>query len=152
MFRGVQTGSVDDKFRLKMPALVRGALLAKYENPAVFITSLSGGDVRVYPVSEWETVERRLSQPSENAAPLDGDIKTKILLQANHHGADGALDNQGRILIPASLREEAGMRGEVHLQWSRNHILVLGAEAYRTRMSGAKLNKDELAFAANWGV
>jgi MraZ protein len=152
MFRGVQTGSVDDKFRLKMPALVRGALLAKYENPAVFITSLTGEDVRVYPVSEWETVERRLSQPNENAAPMDGDIKTKILLQANHHGADGALDNQGRILIPASLREEAGMRGEVHLQWSRNHILVLSDEAYRTRMSGAKLDKDELAFAANWGV
>lgn len=152
MFRGVQTGSVDDKFRLKMPALVRGALLAKYENPGVFITSLSGEDVRVYPVSEWETVERRLSQPSENAAPLDGDIKTKILLQANHHGADGALDNQGRILIPAPLREGAGMRGEVHLQWSRNHILVLSDEAYRTRMAGARLNKDELAFAANWGV
>lgn len=152
MFRGVQTGSVDDKFRLKMPALVRSALLAKYENPGVFITSLSGEDVRVYPVSEWETVERRLSQPSENAAPLDGDIKTKILLQANHHGADGALDNQGRILIPAPLREGAGMRGEVHLQWSRNHILILSDEAYRTRMAGAKLNKDELAFAANWGV
>ena len=152
MFRGVQTGSVDDKFRLKMPALVRSALLAKYENPAVFITSLSGEDVRVYPVSEWEAVERRLSQPNENAAPMDGDIKTKILLQANHHGADGALDNQGRILIPASLREEAGMRGEVHLQWSRNHVLVLSAEAYRTRMAGAKLNKDELAAAANWGV
>jgi MraZ protein len=152
MFRGVQTGSVDDKFRLKMPALVRSALLAKYENPGVFITSLSGEDVRVYPVSEWEAVERRLSQPNENAAPMDGDIKTKILLQANHHGADGALDNQGRILIPASLREEAGMRGEVHLQWSRNHILVLSDEAYRTRMAGAKLSKDELAFAANWGV
>ena len=152
MFRGVQQGSVDDKFRLKMPALVRSALLAKYENPAVFITSLSGEDVRIYPVSEWEAVERRLSQPNENAAPMDGDTKTKILLQANHHGADGALDNQGRILIPASLREEAGMRGEVHLQWSRNHVLVLSAEAYRTRMAGAKLNKDELAAAANWGV
>ena len=143
---------MDDKFRLKMPAVVRSALLAKYENPAVFITSLSGEDVRVYPVSEWEAVERRLSQPDENAAPMDGDTKIKILLQANHHGADGALDNQGRILIPASLREEAGMRGEVHLQGSRNHVLVLSAEAYRTRMTGAKLNKDELAFAANWGV
>jgi MraZ protein len=152
MFRGVQTGSVDDKFRLKMPALVRSALVANYDNPGVFITSLSGEDVRVYPVSEWKTVERRLSEPDGNAAPLDGDTKTKILLQANHHGADGALDNQGRILIPAPVREGAGMRGEVHLQWSRNHILVLSAEAYRTRMAAAKLNKDELAFAANWGV
>lgn len=151
MFRGVQTGSVDDKFRLKLPALVRGALLAKYDNPGVFITSLTGEDVRVYPVSEWGAVERRLSEPNESAA-MDGDTKTKILLQANHHGADGALDNQGRILIPTSLREEAGMRGEVHLQWSRNHILVLSAEAYRTRMAGAKLNKDELARAADWGV
>ena len=151
MFRGAHTGSVDDKFRLKMPALVRSALLAKYENPGVFVTSLTGKDVRVYPVSEWEAVERRLSQPSETGAPMDGELKTKILLQANHHGADGALDNQGRILIPASLREEAGMRGEVHLQWSRNHILVLSADAYRTRLGG-KLTKEEIAFAANQGV
>ena len=151
MFRGAHTGSVDDKFRLKMPALVRSALLAKYENPGVFVTSLTGKDVRVYPVSEWEAVERRLSQTSENAGPMDGDLKTKILLQANHHGADGALDNQGRILIPASLREEAGMRGEVHLTWSKNHVLVLSADAYRTRL-GAKLTKEEIAFAANAGV
>jgi MraZ protein len=151
MFRGVQQGSVDDKFRLKMPAVVRSALLARYENPAVFITSLSGEDVRVYPVSEWEAVERRLSQTSEGASPLDGETKTKILLHANHHGADGALDNQGRILIPASLREEAGMRGEVHLTWSKNHVLVLSADAYRTRL-GAKLTKEEIAFAANAGV
>ena len=152
MFRGAHTGSVDDKFRLKMPALVRSALLAKYENPGVFVTSLTGKDVRVYPVSEWEAVERRLSQPSETGAPMDGELKTKILLQANHHGADGALDNQGRILIPAPLREGAGMRGEVFLQWSRNHILVLNAEAYGTRMSGADLNKNELARAADLGV
>jgi division/cell wall cluster transcriptional repressor MraZ len=151
MFRGVQQGSVDDKFRLKMPAVVRSALLARYENPAVFITSLSGEDVRVYPVSEWEAVERRLSQTSEGASPLDGETKTKILLHANHHGADGAFDNQGRILIPASLREEAGMRGEVHLTWSKNHVLVLSADAYRTRL-GAKLTKEEIAFAANAGV
>ena len=151
MFRGAHTGSVDDKFRLKMPALVRSALLAKYENPGVFVTSLTGKDVRVYPVSEWEAVERRLSQPSETGAPMDGELKTKILLQANHHGADGALDNQGRILIPASLREEAGMRGEVHLTWSKNHVLVLSADAYRTRL-GAKLTKEEIAFAANAGV
>ncbi len=152
MFRGAHQGSVDDKFRLKMPAIVRSALLAKYENPAVFITSLSGKDVRIYPVSEWEAVERRLSQPNENAAPMDGELKTKILLQANHHGADGALDNQGRILIPASLREEAGMRGEVHMQWSKNHILVLSAEAYRTRLAGAALSEEEIARAANLGV
>ena len=150
MFRGVQTGSVDDKFRLKMPAAVRNSLMADYENPGVFITSLDGKEVRVYPLAEWEAVERKMAQ-AEDGSSLDGALKKKIMLRANHFGADGSLDNQGRILIPGSLREDSGMRGEVQLQWFRNHILVLSADAYQSRLAAAELSEDDIAAADNWG-
>lgn len=151
MFRAVQTGNVDDKFRLKLPAHVRSALLATYENPNVFITSLKDKEVRVYPMAEWEIAERKLSESGDGSSQ-NGSRRKKILLRANHNGADGALDNQGRILIPGPLREGSGMRGEVHLQWSRNHVLVLSAEEYRTRLAEAELDQDDLDFADDLGI
>ena len=152
MFRGVQSGSVDDKFRLKLPSVVRGALLKKYKSSDCFVTSLDGREVRIYPNAEWESAERKLSAPAESGDPHDGTKRKKILLRANHFGADGSLDNQGRILIPGSLREDSGVRGEVFLQWSRNHILVLGAELYQQRLAQAELDHDDLALADNLGV
>jgi Uncharacterized protein conserved in bacteria len=64
MFRGVQEGSVDAKFRLKFPALVRKRLLERYETGDLFITSLDRRDIKIYPLAEWERVEARLSDRS----------------------------------------------------------------------------------------
>lgn len=152
MFRGAPTGKVDEKGRLKLPAVIRKGLLETYQNGAVFITSLDGEEVRVYPLPEWERVEATLSDSKGEGNPLDGRRKKKILLTANHHGADESLDNQGRILIPGPLREGPGVGSEVRLQWSRNHILVLSAELYDRKMAQAQLDDEDLAYADNLGV
>jgi DNA-binding transcriptional regulator/RsmH inhibitor MraZ len=102
---------VDEKGRLKLPALVRQKLVETYRDANVFITSLNGEEVKVFPLREWETVENRLSQKSAEGNESDGEVKKKVLFQANHFGAEETLDNQGRILVPAVLREAAGMRG-----------------------------------------
>ncbi len=150
MFHGTQTGSVDEKYRLKMPSAVRHSLLDEYSSGDFFVTSLDGKQVRVYPVSEWDEVERKLTTPSDNADPHEGTRRKKILRRANHYGADASLDNQGRILIPGSLREDSGVRGEVFLQWSGNHLLVIGAAEYNRQL--AELDQDDLEFADKLGV
>jgi len=130
MFRGVQTASVDAKYRLKFPALARKRLDEEYSSSDVFITSLNGKDVKIFPLKEWETVESRLSEKSDH-----GKQKNDLLFLANHFGADESLDNQGRILVPGTLREGSGMRGEVKMVWQSNHILVLSAERYQEKLA-----------------
>jgi hypothetical protein len=61
---------------------------------------------------------------------MDGEVKDKILFQANKYGSEESLDNQGRVLVPAVLRETAGMSGEVKILWSSNHMLVLSASRF----------------------
>ncbi|MBI1354404.1 MAG: hypothetical protein GC160_08660 [Acidobacteria bacterium] len=151
MFRGLQTGRVDDKNRLKMPALVRKNLLEKYGSPDVFITSLDERDVKIFPIAEWEVLERRLSEKTAGAGDLDGERKNKILFLANHYGAEQSLDAQGRILIPGALREGPGMRGEISLLWQSNHILALSAERYKEKTAEAKMTDADKAFAQNLG-
>ena len=152
MFRGTQTGRVDDKGRLKLPALVRSRLEEEYREPTVFVTSLDGEEVKVFPLREWKTVETRLSEKSSEGNESDGEIKQKILFQANRYGAEETLDNQGRILVPAVLREAAGMRGEVKILWQSNHLLVVNAARFDEAAEANRLTAIDRRYAANLGV
>jgi MraZ protein len=152
MFRGTQTGRVDDKGRLKLPALVRSRMDEEYGEPKVFITSTDGEDVKVFPLREWITVEARLSEKSPAGNEADGEIKQKILFQVNRFGADETLDNQGRILVPAVLREAAGMRGEVKILWQSNHLLVMNAARFEEATEANRLTAADKRYAANLGV
>lgn len=152
MFRGTQTGRVDDKGRLKLPALVRSRVVEEYREPKVFITSLDGEEVKVFPLLEWEDVETSLSNKSPDGNEADGEIKQKILFQANRFGAEETLDNQGRILVPAVLREAAGMRGEVKILWQSNHLLVMSAARFEEAAEANRLTAIDKRYAANLGV
>ncbi len=152
MFRGIQTGRVDDKGRLKLPALVRQRLEERYRDADVFITSLDGVGAKVFPLREWEAIEARLSEKSPEGKEADGAVKDKILFQANRFGAEETLDNQGRILVPAALREVAGMRGEVKILWQSNHMIVVTAKRFDESAEENRLTAEDLQHAANLGV
>jgi len=147
MFRGVQTGRVDEKHRLKLPALVKNRMLEAYESGDVFITSLSGDDARIYPLAEWTAVERSLSERNPGGDPKSAKRNKKLLFRANHFGADESLDNQGRILVPGTLRDALGARSEVFIQWTGSCLLVLSAERYQAQLEDAALDDDDLAYA-----
>ena len=152
LFRGTQSGNVDEKGRLKLPAKVRQRFENQYEDRDVFITSLDGKVVKLFPMREWEAVETRLSEKSTESKDMDGEVKDKILFQANKYGSEESLDNQGRVLVPAVLRETAGMSGEVKILWSSNHILVLSGSQFDKVSEQKELTAEESKHAANLGI
>ena len=107
MFRGNNPATVDDKGRLKIPTAFKAILDEKY-GQEFFVTSLDGRSVRVYPLPVWIKIEEKLATlPSMNKAKKD------FLDRTNYWGQMAHADAQGRVLIPAHLREAAGMHGEV---------------------------------------
>ncbi len=146
MFRGVQTGSVDDKGRLKLPTAVKRRLLAAYKRNDIFITSLDSKTVKVYPIQEWEAVEEALSDKAEQ-----GMLKNKILFQANRYGAEESVDGHGRLLVPAILRTTAAMRGPVKIQWQSNHMIVMSEALYSEQAESKRLTADDLQLAEGLG-
>jgi MraZ protein len=124
----------------------------EYGEPKVFITSTDGEDAKVFPLREWVDIEARLSGKSRVGNEADGEIKQKILFQVNRFGADETLDNQGRILVPAVLREAAGMRGEVKILWQSNHLLVMNAARFEEATEANRLTAADKRYAANLGV
>lgn len=116
--RGNCQARVDEKGRLKIPANFLEPL-KEYGNQ-FYITSTTGETARIYPMKVWGEIEDRLAtMPSTNPA------KRKFLMRTSYYGAVVELDSQGRVLLPAVLRESAQTRGDVDVLGALDHIEVM---------------------------
>ena len=116
--RGNCPAKVDEKGRLKVPAVFLEEL--KEYGTQFYITSITGESARIYPMKVWSEMEDKLAkQPSSNQA------KRKFLLRTSYFGQTVELDGQGRLLLPAVLRETAQMKGEVDVFGSLDYLEVM---------------------------
>jgi len=102
-FRGINNIAVDAKGRMAMPARYRERLLESCGGRLI-VTVDQDHCLLVYPLPEWEIIETKLNAlPSLN--------KTARLLQRLliGHATELDMDAQGRILLPAMLRDFAGL-------------------------------------------
>jgi MraZ protein len=118
MLRGNHPARVDDKGRLKIPNSFRALIESQY-GPELYVTSVSGEYVRLYPMAVWLEIERRLA-----AMPSANPSKQRFLDRVNFFGQVTSLDRQGRVVVPSILRESAAMQGEVSVLGLQNHLAV----------------------------
>jgi MraZ protein len=115
--RGRQPATVDEKGRLKIPAVFLEEL-KEYGNQ-FYITSTTGEKARIYPMKVWSEIEDKLEKvSSQNRA------KRKFLMRTSYYGQTAEMDGQGRVLVPAVLRESAQMKGEVDVFGTLNYLEV----------------------------
>ena len=122
--RGSAPARIDDKGRLKVPTIFR-SIIHDQQGPDVFVTSLTGDCVRIYPMTAWLEVERKLSNIPENHP-----ARLKFLDRVNYYGQTGELDTQGRIVIPAHLRDSASIVGDVRVFGRISYLDVWNEERF----------------------
>lgn len=104
VFRGAAKITLDDKGRVVVPTRYRERLLERSQGQVVVTLDLGGQCLLIYPLSDWELVERRLMElPS-----LQPDSRRLQRLMVGH-ATDLALDGHGRLLLPPELRELAAL-------------------------------------------
>jgi MraZ protein len=137
VLRGNHPARVDEKGRLKIPNGFR-VLVEQQFGSALFVTSVSGEYVRVYPMAVWLEVERRLAEvPSTNPSKL------RFLDRVNFFGQTVAMDKQGRVVLPQLLRESAAMTGEVSVLGLQNHLAVWNQKRLTDRLFEKEPFTDE---------
>lgn len=103
-FRGINNISVDTKGRMAMPARYRERLLDGCGGRLV-VTVDRDHCLLVYPLPEWEIIESKLiALPSLNKQAR---LLQRLLIG---HATELEMDGQGRILLPAMLRDFAGLK------------------------------------------
>jgi MraZ protein len=147
MLYGNHPATVDAKGRLKIPAALRPFLDEAY-GPDFFVTSLdSAKSVRIYPLPEWRKIVEKLSEP-----PSFSRAKKKLMDQTTYWGQVSRIDSQGRLLIPAKLREPAAMLGEVAVLAQSSFIEVWNDERLREHVESQPLTDEDLKELGELGI
>ena len=137
MLRGNHPARIDDKGRLKIPNGFRTFVESQYGSE-LFATSVTGEFVRLYPMSVWLEIERKLA-----AVPTTNPSKQRFLDRVNFFGQAVQIDKQGRVLVPQILRETAAMTGEVSVLGLQNHLAVWNQKRLQERLFKKEPFTDE---------
>jgi MraZ protein len=122
VFTGEYRHSVDDKGRLAVPARFRAQLAE-----GVFISKWIDGCLAIHTRHGWDELAARFA-----AAPLT-DARARLFQREVFGGAvEAELDRQGRVLVPAFLREAAGLDEEAVIVGSRDHAEIWSPARWAT--------------------
>lgn len=146
MLRGNSPAKIDDKGRLKIPNAFR-AVIQEEHGREVFVTSLSGDSVRIYPMPVWLDIERKLAQ-----APSTHPARLKFLNRVNFYGQVAEFDQQGRVLIQPRVRESAFMTGEVDVLGKYDYLEVWNHERFLAKLIREPFSDDDARALADYGI
>jgi MraZ protein len=144
--RGSSAALIDPKGRLKVPATFRGVIQDQH-GADVFVTSLTGESVRIYPLPVWREIERKLSSMASTHPS-----RLKFLDRVNFYGQEGELDSQGRVVIPPHLRESASIIGEVRVFGRIDHIEVWNKERFAQKLQREPWTDDDALRLSEHGI
>ena len=146
MLRGNYAAKIDDKGRLKIPNAFRALIEDKHGNE-LFVTSLTGEYVRIYPMPVWLALEEKLGRvPSTHPSRL------KYFDRVNYYGQTAEVDGQGRVVIHARLRESAGMTGEVDVFGQYEWLDVWNHERFVAKMQREPFTDDDARALSEFGI
>lgn len=146
MLRGNSPAKIDDKGRLKVPNGFR-AVIQKDHGSDLFVTSLTGHSVRIYPMPVWLEIETRIGKvPSTHPA------RQRFLDRVNFYGQVAVLDPQGRVLIQPRLRESALMNGEVDVLGQQSYLEVWNHDRLVSRLSSEPFTDDDAKALSDFGI
>lgn len=133
MFRGSSFHNLDPKGRLVIPARFRDVF--KQSSVDGLMVSKMDGALFCYTFEQWHKIEERV---------LNLAVKSENMRRFRRIFIGGAfkclLDKQGRILIPPSLRQYAGVNKEVVLVGVLDHFEIWARENWVEE--GDKLQSD----------
>lgn len=136
-FRGSAPARLDEKGRLKVPNLFRRQVEEAF-GPEMFVTSLHGKEVLLYPLPIWRALEEKLA----SLAAIHR-AKRKFLERINYFGQDASLDRQGRILIPQILRDTAKLPADLVVTGNIDHLVVSDRTALSSRLSSEDFSPED---------
>jgi MraZ protein len=146
MLRGNSPARIDEKGRLKIPAVFRADIEDSWGSD-FYITSMTGESAWIYPLNVWQEIEERLAK-----LPSLHPTKKKFLDRTNYYGQLTSMDKQGRVLISPLLREAAGVVGEVAVLGCLNYLDVWNNETFKKGMEDQPLTDEDLQVLSELGV
>jgi MraZ protein len=146
VLRGNAPARIDDKGRLKVPNAFRALVESKYGRE-LFLTSVTGEYVRIYPMPVWLEIEEKLG-----AMPSTHPSRLRYLDRVNYYGQIAELDVQGRVIIPVRLREAATMSGDVDVLGQFNYLDVWNHDRFLSKLQREPYTDEDARALSEFGI
>ena len=125
MFMGEFRHTLDEKNRITIPSPFRQQI--EREEKGLVITRGLDRSLFLYPFSEWENLGEKLRHLSTTHANIRAFVR--IFFSGAHPVQS---DNQGRITLPQTLKEFAGINDDVTIIGAFNKIEVWNSEQWES--------------------
>ena len=135
MFLGEYNHSIDAKGRLIVPAKFREELGENF-----IVTKGLDGCLYIYPDEEWKKFESKLSE-----LPMGKGDTRKIVRFFLSAATQVELDKQGRILLPQTLRDFAGIDKEVVIIGNGERAEIWSKESWEAVNCDEGIDMDAIA-------
>ncbi len=144
MFRGINSATLDAKGRMALPTRFREVLQLGADGKTVVTIDMREKCLLLYPLPEWEVVQRKLE-----SLPNVGSRARLLQRLLIGHATDLELDAQGRILLPAMLRDYGLLEKKLVLVGQGNKLEIWSAGHWQERMGNWLADESELAEAGD---
>ena len=135
MFRGKSDHVLDSKGRLSIPARFRDFLKTKGDERLMVTNKVNC--LVAYPFDEWRILEDHFIDSSKPFQDPDTEAFQRYFIAA---AVECTPDSQGRILIPAPLREEVGLKKDVVLAGMLRYFEIWDRKQHRETMEKVREN------------
>ena len=120
---GEYNNTLDDKGRIQFPAKLRSIL----QQESLVVTRGVDNCLMLFTIDEWTS----LSEKVMGSASLFDNKKLMVLRRFISPAQEVAFDKSGRLSIPQSLRDYAGLKGECTILGINRYMELWDSERYR---------------------
>jgi MraZ protein len=128
----VYLSTLDDKGRISLPTRLRGTL----KENTLFLTKGNSQGLWAFLPKEWEEFSQGI---------LASDMSREESLVLQHQfiipAGEQEIDKAGRIAIPPSLRDYAGLARDCKILEARNHLEIWDSDCYEAYL---KANEEKI--------
>ena len=135
MLLGEYNHSIDEKSRVIVPSKFRDDLGSTFVVTKGFDKCLFA-----FSITEWQNFEAQL-----RALPLSNENARKYVRYFTAGATECQVDKQGRILIPANLKEHAGLKKELVITGVSTRAEIWDKETWDKYTSAENIDLDEIA-------
>ncbi len=137
-FRGSYELKLDDRGRIKIPSKYLSVLEEQY-GKELYITSINGDRVFLYPLEVWEAIEQSIETKKVRAPEIEDYVS-----RTSFWGNESEVDSRGRVLIPPELRTSSKLNDNVRIFGEIDYMVIWNEELFRAKSLSGEFTDEKL--------
>lgn len=138
-FSGKYYYTVDPKGRIIIPAPFREIMTSNYSTKLYVTNAPFERCLCIYPLEEWNKLQEQV-----RTKPRSDEAIRFFMRRVIASAIEVEMDKQGRILIPAALREDANISSDVVIAGQIERIELWDRDEWNTLFDSAKIDRKSL--------